>query len=201
MEKQNSDLDRIRTKAHDQAFHSFGKAYIFEQRGIYYNRMLRFLTVLGILAPVLIGATVIGYGIDIVFLKELINVAALLAIFQVALSTISMAYNWSDNLSYAFESAQSHYHLCDRFKQLGEFPPEDFKEAFNRFELINTQLKARVEQDTKHQIKDGEYRMGMRYALREYKKPCVKCEIVPTSMEPTDCPVCGDFKKPLINRL
>ncbi len=196
----NHDLKRLRNKSHDLSFHSFGTSYIFRQRATYYNRLLRIITVLGILAPLLIGATVLGYG-EYKFLNFALKIAIAISVFQVALSAISLVYNWNDELSYAFESAQSHDSLYDQFKNLGEFPPGDFKEAYCQFELINTLLRARNEQDTRRQIKDWESRMGMRYALREYQKECVECKKVPMSMKATDCPVCGNFKTPLINRL
>lgn len=194
-------IKQLQINSHDNSFHSFGKAYLFEKRARHYNKLISWLTVLGIIVPVSIGATVLGYGIDNEFLKILIAVAIPVSILQLIISLISVVYKWSDELSYANESAQEHYFLCDRFKKLAEFPPDNFKDADHKFELINTRLKARIEQDSKHNIKDWELRMGMRYALREYKKECVGCEKIPTSMEYSNCPVCGQFKDKLIYRL
>jgi rRNA maturation endonuclease Nob1 len=50
-------------------------------------------------------------------------------------------------------------------------------------------------------VKDWELRMGMRYALREFQKECVGCSETPTSMEKSNCNVCGKFKDTLYNRL
>jgi mobilome CxxCx(11)CxxC protein len=109
-------------------------------------------------------------------------------------SLISVVYKWSDELSYSNESAQEHYFLSERFKKLGEFPPSSFSELNFEFELINTRLKSRTEQDSKHPYKDWELRKGMKYSLREHQKSCIECKNIPTSMENTECNVCGKYK-------
>ncbi|MDL5511177.1 hypothetical protein QSE00_24905 [Arenibacter sp. M-2] len=201
METDEVKIDRLRTKSHDNGFHSFGKSYIFEKRANHYGRLISYITVLGILVPVTIGATAMGYGLNNSFLKALMAIAVPVSILQLLISIISVVYKWSDELSYASEAAQAHYFLNDRFKKLAEFPPSNFTEFDLNFEIINTRLKARTEQDSKHNIKDWELRMGMRYALREYQKECVGCKNTPTSMESSNCPVCGKFKNTLKNRL
>lgn len=194
-------FNKLRVKCHDQSFHSFGKAYMFEKRSQHYNRLLNFITVLGIIVPVTIGATVLGYGINNNFLKFVIALAIPSSIIQLIFSIISVVYKWSDELAYANESAQEHYFLSDRFKKLGEFPPNEYGELDHAYELINTRLKSRTEQDSKHNIKDWELRFGMRYALREFQKECISCKQTPFSMTPTSCDVCGNFKNTLLNRL
>lgn len=201
MESEQDKIKRLQIKSHNNSFHSFGKAYIFECRANHYDRLLSIITVLGIIVPVSIGATALGYGIDNEFLKVLITVAIPFSIFQLFFSIISVVYKWSDELSYANESAQEHYFLSDRFKKLGEFPPDNFMETDHSFELINARLKARTEQDSKHKLKDWELRMGMRYSLRDSQKECVGCKKTPTSMEYSNCPICGQYKNKLINRL
>lgn len=201
MEKEEFKIERLRIKAHDNGFHSYGKAYIFEKRANHYGKLISYITVLGILVPVTIGATAMGYGLNNNFLKAIMAIAIPVSILQLLISIISVVYKWSDELSYANEAAQAHYFLNDRFKKLAEFPPSNFAEFDLNFEIINTRLKARNEQDSKHIIKDWEYRMGMRFALREYQKECIGCKETPTSMEFSDCPVCGKFKNSLINRL
>lgn len=185
--------ERLRNKCHDNSFHSYGKAFIHEQRAQKYNRYINLLTTLGIIVPVIIGATVLGYGIDNSALKFMISVAIPLSILQLVISLISVIYKWSDELSYSNESAQEHYFLSERFKKLGEFPPDSFNELNFEFELINTRLKSRTEQDSKHSFRDWELRKGMRYSLRENQKQCVECKNIPTSMENTKCNVCGKF--------
>lgn len=187
-------IERLRNKCHDRSFHSYGKAYIHEQRAQKYSKYINLLTTLGIIVPVTIGATVLGYGIENDALKFMISIAIPMSIFQLIFSLISVVYKWSDELAYSNESAQEHYFLSDRFKKLGEFPPDSFSELNFEFELINTRLKSRTEQDSKHSYKDWELRKGMRYSLRENQKSCVECKQIPTSMENTECNVCGKYK-------
>lgn len=187
-------IEKLRTKCHDCSFHSNGKAYIHEQRAQKYSKYINLLTTLGIIVPVTIGATVLGYGIENDALKFMISIAIPMSIFQLIFSLISVVYKWSDELAYSNESAQEHYFLSDRFKKLGEFPPDSFTELNFEFELINTRLKSRAEQDSKHSYKDWELRKGMRYSLRENQKSCVECKQTPTSMESTECNVCGKYK-------
>jgi mobilome CxxCx(11)CxxC protein len=133
-------IERLRKKCFDSSFHSFGKAFIHEERSKKYNRQINLLTTLGIIVPVTIGATVLGYGIDNSILKYMISIAIPMSIFQLVFSLISVVYKWSDELSYSNESAQEHYFLSERFKKLGEFPPDSFVQLNFEFELINTRL-------------------------------------------------------------
>lgn len=192
--EEKDKIEKLRQKCHDCSFHSYGKAYIHEQRSQKYGKYINLLTTLGIIVPVTIGATVLGYGIENNTLKFMISIAIPMSIFQLIFSLISVVYKWSDELAYSNESAQEHYFLSERFKKLGEFPPSTFTELNFEFELINTRLKSRTEQDSKHSFKDWELRKGMRYSLRENQKSCVECKKIPTSMENTECNVCGKYK-------
>lgn len=201
MDLKKSNIDKLRIKCHDQSFHSFGKAYIFQKRAQAYSKLINLNTVLGIIIPVFIGATVLGYGIENQFLQYMMLIAIPLSIFQLLVSTVSVVFKWSDELSYANEAIQSHQYISDRFKKLGEFSKNSFEELDKEYELLNTFSQARKEQDAKHNLKDWELRMGMRYALREFQRECVSCKKIPVSMESTTCPVCGDFDKPIYELL
>ena len=43
-------------------------------------------------------------------------------------------------------------------------------------------------------LSDEEKRMGMRSGLRNSQRACVECKKIPTSMESTECNVCGKYK-------
>ncbi|MEB2774604.1 mobilome CxxCx(11)CxxC protein [Algoriphagus sp. D3-2-R+10] len=193
MKSENTDIEKLRIYCHDVSFHSFGKTYIFQKRVGAYTKLINFNTVLGIIIPVCIGATVLGYGIENQFLQYLILVAIPLSIFQLLVSTISVAFKWSDELSYASEAIQSHQYISDRFKKLAAFSKNSFDDLDREYEILNAVLQSRKDQDSKHNLKDWELRMGMRYALREFQRECVSCKKVPLSMESTTCPVCGNF--------
>jgi mobilome CxxCx(11)CxxC protein len=201
METEEQKILRLKTKCFDNSFHSFGKAYLFEKRAQHYNKLINWLTILGIIVPISIGATATGYGLNNVFLKNLIAFSIPVSIIQLLISIFSIIYKWSDQQSYAIETVQEHQFLSERFKKLGEFPPENYKEFDQEFEILNTRLKSRIEQDSKHGVKEWELRMGMRFALREFQRECVGCKITPLSMEYSECTVCGKFNNNLINRL
>ncbi len=84
---------------------------------------------------------------------------------------------------------------------MGNLPPDNFKELDEKFEILNTRLKARTQQNSKHKLKEWELRMGMRYALREFQRKCVCCEEIPVAMISTNCDVCGKFDKSLNYKL
>lgn len=201
MEAEEQKILRLKTKCFDNSFHSFGKAYLFEKRAQHYNKLINWLTVLGIIVPVSIGATAFGYGLNNEFLKNLIAISIPVSIIQLLISIFSIVYKWSDQQSYAIETVQEHHFLSERFKKLGEFPPENYREFDQNFEILNTRLKTRIEQDSKHGVKEWELRMGMRFALREFQRECIGCKITPLSLEYSDCSVCGKFNDNLINRL
>lgn len=201
METEEQKILRLKTKCFDNSFHSFGKAYLFEKRAQHYNKLINWLTVLGIIVPVSIGATASGYGLNNEFLKNIISISIPVSIIQLLISISSVVYKWSDQLSYANETVQEHYFLSERFKKLGEFAPNNYTLFDHEFEILNTRLKSRIEQDSKHGVKEWELRMGMRFSLREFQRECVGCKITPLSMEYSECTVCGKFNNNLINRL
>lgn len=88
METEEQKILRLKTKCFDNSFHSFGKAYIFEKRSQQYNKLINWLTVLGIIVPVSIGVTSIGYGLDNNFLKNLIAFSIPISIIQLLISLL-----------------------------------------------------------------------------------------------------------------
>jgi len=104
-----------------------------------------------------------------------------------------LVFKWDDELAYSLEATRDHNLLSQDFKTLGQFPPVTLEDFSNRYNILNEKLKSRNEQDVKHDLSDKERIKGMRWSLREYKRPCVSCGKIPYSMEKTDCPVCGKY--------
>jgi len=191
----------LRNESWDKAIQSFGKSYIFSQRTIFYNNWIRFLTILGIIVPLFIGATASGYGIDSNILKWTINISIPLTIIQLLISVFSIVNQWSENLSYSIEATNDYGTLSEEFKKLGKKPPRDLKTFEHQLEILKTKYNLRNDQDSKFQIKEIERRKGMRYALREFQRTCIGCKNVPLSLNSTDCEVCGNYKKSLIKKI
>lgn len=185
--------DKIKLESSDKAFHAFGYSYIFNRRIKWYLRYINALKFFGIVVPVTIGALAIGYKFvnDILVISIAIAIPA--TILQLILSTLSIVYKWDDELAYAFETNIDYNHLYDDYTNLYKFSPSDINELEKRFEVLNAKNKNRETHDSKHNITEKELRRGMRYSLREHKKECAGCKLIPTTMEATKCGVCGKF--------
>lgn len=201
METPEQRFDKLRTTCWNNAILSFGMAYIFDKKARRHGFNTNMLKVFGIVVPVTVGATALGYGYDSNALKAVIALAIPLSIFQLIFSVFAVVHKWDDELAYDYEASQDLSTLSDSFKKLGNLPPDSFKELDERFEVLNTRLKARTQQNSKHNIKEWELRMGMRYSLREFQRKCVGCGEIPVSMNSTSCDVCGKFDKSIKYKL
>lgn len=195
METEKERYEKLRKQCWDKSFHSFAIGYIFDKKAQRFSFYVNLLKVFGIAAPSAIGATALGYGLDSSILKWMIVIAIPLTIIQFLFSLLAVAYKWDDELAYAYEASQDLNLLFDDFKKLGNLPPTDYEELNRLYELLNTRFKARTQQNSKHNIKEWEQRMGMKFGLREFQKKCVSCQVTPTSMKSTNCDVCGNFDK------
>jgi mobilome CxxCx(11)CxxC protein len=189
---QDNAIDKIRIESWDNSFHTFGTAYIFNKRAVRYSAFVTWLKVFGIVVPVVVGATVTGYGLDSDFLKWLIAIAIPLSIIQLVFSVLAVIYKWDEELAYSYEASKDHNFLSQEFKSLANIPiaNDDLK---SRFDILVTKLQSREEQDSKHNIMEWENRMGMKFALRQFKRECVGCHVTPVSMESTACDICGKY--------
>lgn len=186
-------IDKIKLESSDKSFHAYGYSYIFTKRIKWYLRYINAIKFLGIIVPLTVGALAIGYNFEHDILIISIAIAIPITIIQLIISTLSIVYNWDEELAYAFEANQDYNNLYDEFIKIFKFPPANFHELEKHFEILNTKQKNREQQDSKHNITDKELRIGMRYSLREHRKECAGCNSTPTSMEPTKCGVCGNF--------
>lgn len=191
----------IRRESWDRAINSFGKAFIFGKRAEFYKKWIRFLTILGIIVPILVGAVATGYGLDSSILKNVINITIPITIIQLVISIIAIVNNWNDYLSYSLEATNDYGNLSENFKKLGKNPPIDEQKLEHKFEILDTKYLLRTEQDSKYGLKDKELRKAMRYALREFQRKCVGCEEVPLSMKSTECEICGNFNRNKLQKL
>ena len=151
----------------------------------------------GILTPSMVGITVLSYEYDKhkEMISSMISIAIAVLVVQFGFSILAIIYKWDDELAYAYEASQDYNDLHDSFKRLAELPPSNLIDLEKSYDLLNTRYRSRQQQDTKHNIKEWELRKGMRWALRQYKKPCYGCRKTILSMESTDCEVCGNFSK------
>lgn len=201
METSDERFAKLRKNCHDKAFYSYASSYIFDKKAQRFAYFVRLLKVFGILVPTAIGGVVMAYGLNSKFLELIIIIATPFPILQLVISVLSVANNWDGELTYAYEASQDYSLMSDEFKKLGSLPPPDYDQLNVQYEMLNARYNAREQQSSKHNVKEWEDRMSMRYALRQFQKKCVGCKETPLSLESTDCDVCGKFNKSIYYKL
>ena len=185
--------DKILLDSSDKSFHAFGFSYIYTKRVEKYLFYVNGIKYLGIIVPLIVGALALGYEYKYGILAIAIKIAIPFTVFQLILSVHSIVYKWDDELAYAFEAIEDYNYLYDEYKKLYFIPTVSYSGLYNKYNVLNSRLTSRENQDNKHKITDKELRMGMRYSLREHKKACAGCNIIPVSMKASKCDVCGNF--------
>lgn len=185
--------ETIRQECWNKSFHALGTSYVFQLKAKSYKTWIRIITILGIVVPLLLGATAAAYGQNSNILGIAITVAAPITIFQIALSGISLVAKWDDQLAYSLESQTENRIISEEYENLAKYPPTATGELERMFSIIKTKDEARIRQDEKITFSAKENRKGMRYALWIRKKECATCKAIPSSMTPTKCDTCGNF--------
>lgn len=193
--KENKDelYEKKRQDCWNGAFHTFGYGYIFGLKSKSLRRILKFNTFLGIIIPVLVGGMVTTYGLNFEFLKIILIVAGPLALVQLFLSVWIISYNLEDKYSFFIESSTENYNISQEFEELGKYPPERLSSLNHEIEKIEIKKKNRSVSDSKYLLSDKEKRKGMRYSLRNFKRKCAGCDIIPIDMKSSNCGICGKF--------
>lgn len=184
-------VDDYRRKCWDAALHAHGTGYIFQERAKRLKTKSDVLTWLGFVVPLLVGALVGTFGQDKLW-GAVLTVAAVVAAVQLAMSLWSLVRRWPEELSYSSASGAANEALASRFTALAEAPPA--LAAFRtQFEKLEVEDAARRDRDNEKGVTEKERRMGMRAALRKFQRSCPGCQQVPTTMDSTNCGVCGRF--------
>ena len=92
-----------------------------------------------------------------------------MSIIQLIISAFALVNNWNDNLSYSLEAVNDYNSSRIILKKLGKNPPNSFEEFSRTFEILETKMSSRADNDAKYSLKERALRKGMRYALREFK--------------------------------
>lgn len=185
--------EEIRKECWDKSLYALGTSYVFQLKTKFYKVWIRIITILGLVVPLLLGATAAAYGQNSNILGIALGIAAPLTIFQIVLSGISLAAKWDDLLAYSLESQSENRKLSEEYETLAKYPPATIEELEKKFAIIQTKDEARIRQDEKISFSAKENRKGMRYALWIRKKECATCKTIPSSMNATKCETCGNF--------
>lgn len=186
--------EQLAKECWDRSIYAYGTMTIFRKRSAKLNRWLRGLSLAGIIFPLLIGSVVLSFGTKIDWLEKLlIPLVATFGIAQLIFSVISIVYAWSDEMQFCLDSAAENHDLSIKFKELGALaanPPGDYETRVN---ILKATDHARQNADMKKNLSEKELRYGHRAGLRSIGRACSECGIVPTSMEPSKCSICGGF--------
>ena len=188
-----SKEEQIRQECWVKSLHALGTSYIFSLKGNTFKNRIRFISVLGVVAPLLIGATAAAYGLNSSFTTLALSIAAPITVFQIVFSGISLVYKWDDQFAYSLESQSDNRNISEEFETLGKYGSTDIIALEKQFEKLKAIDNARTIQDEKIRFSEKENRKGMRYALWVRQKECATCKMIPTSMEPSNCKTCGTF--------
>lgn len=184
------NTEAIIDSCREKEFHAYGTTRIFEKRANKLQLLRTWITFLGIVTPVIVGGSVLAFGVEAEALPYFLVVAGIVGIAQLTLSTWSIVARWDERYGYAIESARDNTRLYNEFKMLADRQPFDLEEKHSKaLELYN----AREFQDIAQNISDKEKRFANRESLKYYKKPCQVCSSVPKTSKPSKCDGCGNF--------
>lgn len=184
----------LKQECFEKKFYSFGTAKIFERRMKSFSWRLKSITFLGLLLPILIGASVAAFSTEHDWLKNiLIPICGILTITQAVLSLLSLlslVFKWEDNYSYAISALKINTRLTNDFEKLAKEKNEKIENDIDR---LLFEYERQETEDTSQGISDKEKRFAMRAALFQYKCKCKTCDLEPKKIKPTDCDTCGNY--------
>jgi mobilome CxxCx(11)CxxC protein len=186
------ETDRTCVECWNRALHAYGTAQIFLKRSRNYTWKLRTLAFVGIAGPVVIGGMVI-HGIGPSYLPKFLFVVGVVSIIEGLVSVWSLAFTWADDLSYSQRSAAENLSLSSAFRELAQQCENPLSDFDSRFASLRSTDEARRVQDTEKRVTEKQLRYAHRAGLRQFRRDCEGCKKVPTSMESTDCNICGKF--------
>jgi mobilome CxxCx(11)CxxC protein len=187
-------VEDLKRQCQDRAFRAFGTASIFERRTLELRRRLRVLSFMGIVVPVVVGSAALAWGAGFRGLAVLVAIGGGVGLVQVVLSVWSLTAGWVDAHEYANSSVTANQRLYRDYRSLADNSPSDPREFRLPLGFLIAADDAREEQDNRQGITPAEKRFGMRSALRMFQRACSSCRQVPTSMDATECGVCGNFR-------
>ena len=186
-----AETDSTCNECWDRALYAYGTAQLFLKRSLRYRRNLRFLAFIGIAGPVVIGAMVIHHIVSPKHLDLFVWVVSVIAVVEGLVSLWSLAATWADNLSYSQRSTAENLALSSAFRELGQratSPPPDLD---LKFAELRSRDESRRAMDAEQGVTEKEKRYAHHAGLLQFKRPCEACKQVPTSMDSSDCGMCG----------
>ncbi|MDG4794050.1 mobilome CxxCx(11)CxxC protein [Micromonospora sp. WMMD1082] len=184
--------DAMRQECWNSALYAFGTSYVFQERQRWLQKKLLWIQYSGIAIPVVMGTTIMSFGVELSWLPVMIAVASILLGVQLVLSLWSTMAHWVERLAYTYESVAANDTLSRRYSELARTPPKGARFR-NELEIMRVQDSARRDLDIRQHLSEKEKRRGMHAALRQFGRACATCGVVPTTFKPSKCDTCGNF--------
>ena len=186
------EIEKVKLECWDQYIHTLGTSYVFGERVKHYKSRIKLITMLSIVVPIILGASLSTWGEDSKIVHYMLLFAGPFIVFQVVLSSVSLINKWDDELIYSMESQTENHFFCEDYKRIAEYLGTNNEVFSLEFQILKAKNIARSTHDDKHPLKAKEMRMGMRYALWMQKRPCAICNKIPQYMdEKSECGNCG----------
>jgi len=186
--------DAERLNCNNSALNCFGTAYIFECRVQPLKIATKVLTFSSFLGPMAVGLTVMSVGTTGQLVGWIIVVALILSCIQIVVSLWALVSEWQNRLAFCEGSMVENNVLSSDFTDLANNTLLSDSDWRNRAAVLDQKGEYRKREDLRQSVTEEERRMGMRYALRYFQRPCSGCRQVPTTIEASDCSICGSFK-------
>jgi mobilome CxxCx(11)CxxC protein len=172
----------------DKRFYAFGTAKIFERRAQQLEKQRNWITYLGIVVPLLVGACALAFGTEA--LPFMVIPAGILGAAQLALSAWSLVAKRDATHSYALGAVQAHTRLFNTWDAMAKRPPAGFADKVTE---LDAEDQRQEQSDLLQNISTKEKRFAMRSSLYHFGSKCQRCQQTPSSMKPSDCDTCGNF--------
>jgi mobilome CxxCx(11)CxxC protein len=182
---------KMRQECWDKALDSFAYSYIYSKKTEHLNFLLRWTKLFGILIPVMLGALLTAYYGNKHLIDAAIYITTPFAIAQLILSTYLTVIGADEKVNTYISKSIEYTLLNSEIDFLVKFPDSDSLIFQNKYEVLNEREKCLGKGN--YELSEKDLRMGMRFGLRQYRRPCVGCNEVPVSMKPSKCEVCGNF--------
>ncbi len=176
----------------NKAFYAFGTAAIFTKKANELRRYRTLLVFFGIIGPILVGAAAGAFGANSGLVWLLIILAGCCSIFQLGFSTWSLVSGWDGKFEYSIESAQANNELFTELDSLVKRNPPDFS---IKYAILSERNRLQEARDMKAGITQEEKQFAMRSSLLQFRQSCSACNNIPTTMKPSNCDLCGNFKE------
>lgn len=175
-------------------FLAYGTTRLFDKRMRSLDWKRKVVTFLGIFVPLMIGGTVLSFGLKVSFLQIFITIAGLATIVQLAFSLWSLVSAWdraySDCMASVKENTAIYNQANSIKKKIGHIDELHLKALVD--DLMD-RYQRREQEDLALGVNDKEIRYATRMACFYFKKNCHVCNNKPITLKPGNCDGCGNF--------